>query len=201
MKLIVDVADKFAATVVRAIRELGIIAEVDVLDAIVPVVVPPVVEPVKVSSKLANMLGETDNMTDAELATLMARSGPLQTPGTRTLGTDVGRNIPDVHRVGSGATSAAAQVRSTRGNGRAKIYTPAKTKREMNAALAKLRDGTLQAYVLGDIIANGESRNADIRARLSKDRNFAKSGLSIESVDNIIWKFVNDGLLAKHDAE
>lgn len=189
MKLIVDVADKFAATVVRAIRELGIIAEVDVLDAIVPPVVPPVVEPVKVSSKLANMLGETDNMTDAELATLMARSGPLQTPGTRIIGS------------GSTPAASAAQVRSTRGNGRAKIYTPAKTKREMNAALAKLRDGTLQAYVLGDIIANGESRNADIRARLSKDRNFAKSGLSIESVDNIIWKFVNDGLLAKHDAE
>lgn len=181
MRLLVDVVEEFAHKIVRAIRECGVVAEVDIVpdgaELVTPTAAP--VSSVKVSSRLAQALGE--QMNDTELDAMIAATSPR------------------ARSVGSSATPAARAART--GGGRPKIYTPAKTKREMNAALAKLRDGTLDAFVLSDIIEHGEARNADVRERLAKSKAFQKSGLSVESVDNVIWRMVNNGLIAKHDAE
>lgn len=79
--------------------------------------------------------------------------------------------------------------------GKTVLYTPAGTKMQIAKTLANLRGGTMAAFVYSDLMAHPGSRNAEVRERLSKKA--AKAGLSVESVDNVIWQQVNKGLLKK----
>lgn len=175
MKLVVEVASELAARVVRAIREMGILAEVDILNESSPTQPPPAV---KLSSKLAQVLGEEE--TDDDDVPAMVRLAATN------------------QRINRAATLPPARKPSTR-VGAAVLYTPSGTRREMTKALDALRAGSFDALVLADVMDHPESRNAEIRARLAKK--IEKSGRSVESVDNIVWKLVNKGLLEKVTAE
>lgn len=83
--------------------------------------------------------------------------------------------------------------------GKRVLYTPALTAAKMRAAIAKLDGSTLRAMVLADIAAHPKTSNADVRKRLTKRAE--KLGLSVESVDNVIWQSVNRGELAKLSAD
>lgn len=98
----------------------------------------------------------------------------------------------------AGTTKRHAAPNGNTFRGRAVVYTPAGTQRQIDAAMAKLRPGSLSAYVFKDLAKHPGSANADVRKRLSKIAE--KIGASVESVDNIIWNQVNKGLLKKSAA-
>lgn len=138
----------------------------------------------------AKIIAEVDIIEDA----------PVVEDSTVELSAKLAALLTDTEADTATVVGGTARKRGKRGNGRAKLYTPAGTKKQMAKALSELRDGTLDAYVFSDLIAHPDSRNADVRDRLAKNRGFVKAGLSVESVDNVIWKMVNDGLIAKRDA-
>lgn len=79
------------------------------------------------------------------------------------------------------------------------IYTPAGTQKQITAMLAQLTKGTMTAAVLTDIAKHPGTSNAEVRARLAPF--CKKTGLSVESVDNVIWQQVNKGRILKEAAE
>lgn len=79
------------------------------------------------------------------------------------------------------------------------IYTPVGTQKQITAMLAGLQSGTMTAAVLTDIAKHPGTSNADVRKRLAPWAK--KNGLSVESVDNVIWSQVNKGRIAKDAAE
>lgn len=225
--LLVTVADQAtAAKIVRAIRESRI-----PVDNVALVEKAPEPEPDTIgamSDKLRALLGEETptvvehnihtapawsingaaSEADENLAiTLSAQIKALRgVPGAESLIATLNEQIRTLRGLGAGNAAVEQTKRggtqATRtGNGRAKLYSAAGTKRQMMSALESLRAGTMDAFVLADVIAKPGSRNSEIRDRLSKNKAFVKSGLSVESVDNIIWKLVGKGLISKADAK
>lgn len=97
------------------------------------------------------------------------------------------------------ARSAAPVVKRTRLAGKV-IYTPAGTKRQIDAVLAELRgQQTMRAFVMTDLVKHPGSSNAEVRERIAKQA--TKAGLSVESVDNVIWQMVNKGQITKRSAD
>lgn len=92
------------------------------------------------------------------------------------------------------ATTATPQQAASGNRGRAVVYTPVGTQRQITAALDKLRKGTLSAYVLTDIVKHPETSKRDMLARLGPK--LAKAGLSVESVDNVVWNLQKRGAVA-----
>lgn len=79
------------------------------------------------------------------------------------------------------------------------IYTPAGTARQIDKMLADLRGvKTMRALVLKDLVKHPGSSNREMRERLAAKA--AAAGLSIESIDNVIWQAVNKGQIAKEVA-
>lgn len=92
-----------------------------------------------------------------------------------------------------------AEPRRTRLGGKV-VYTPTGTAKYLRALVDSLNGvKTVKAFVLRDLVSNPQSSNAEIRARIAKT--CAKNGVSVESVDNVIWKLVNDGVISKASAE
>lgn len=190
VELIVTVASRDAAAqIVRAITASKIPASVDVIGDSTPEPEPDIM-----SDKLRMLLGEEEetpadvahaSTKDDQIAALLAQVKTLRGMGDAT--------VEPVARGGTQATRT--------GNGRVKLYSPAGTNRQMLKSLESLRAGTLDAFVLADVIAKPGSRNAEIRERLAKNKAFIKANLSVESVDNVIWRLVNKGLIAKTDAK
>lgn len=87
------------------------------------------------------------------------------------------------------------QARPNNGAGKVVTYTPAGTAAQIRKTLESLRGGTMTAFVFDDLAKHPGSRNAEVRERLAKKA--AKAGLSVESVDNVIWKLTKDGLVEK----
>lgn len=76
------------------------------------------------------------------------------------------------------------------------VYTPAGTQRQIEKLLSDLRGSkTMRAFVLADLAKHPGSTNREVRERIGKTA--AKHNLSIESVDNIIWRMVGDGTITK----
>lgn len=111
-------------------------------------------------------------------------------------------NVPTVETTTDVETvETAAPVRNVfhARPGKRVLYTPALTAAKMKAALAKLEAGTMRALVLNDIVKHPKSTNGQVRSRIAVRA--AKLGLSVESVDNVIWQAVNRGELAKLSAD
>lgn len=81
--------------------------------------------------------------------------------------------------------------------GRKVIYTPAGTRKQIDAMMKQLSG--MSGAVYADLAKHPGSTNRDVRTRLTKWAD--KNGFSIESVDNVIWKHVTDGRLKKEAAE
>jgi hypothetical protein len=80
------------------------------------------------------------------------------------------------------------------------IYTPAGTQRQITRLLDELRGvKTMRAFVLRDLAKHPGSSNREVRERIATDAK--RNGLSVESVDNVIWQLVNKGLIEKQAAE
>lgn len=100
----------------------------------------------------------------------------------------------DVRRVAA-APAVARNATRTRLAGKV-IYTPAGTQRQINALMETLSGvKTMKALVLRDLVKHPGSSNAEVRARIGKPAE--KAGLSVESVDNVIWQLVNKGQITK----
>lgn len=99
---------------------------------------------------------------------------------------------PDVRRV---ATAGRPTVARTRMAGKV-IYTPAGTQRQITRMLEELRGVTsMRALVLRDLAKHPGSSNREVRERIATRAKAA--GLSVESVDNVIWQMVNKGQITK----
>lgn len=81
------------------------------------------------------------------------------------------------------------------------LYTPMGTARQIEKMLADLRGvPTMRALVLRDLAKHPGSSNREVRERIATAAK--KNGLSVESVDNVIWQLVNKGQITKRaDAE
>lgn len=117
---------------------------------------------------------------------------PDDLPDAETVGNPIAARPRDVRRV---ATRAKAPQTRTRLAGKV-IYTPVGTQRQINAMLAELTGvKTMKAFVLRDLAKHPGSSNAEVRARVAATAK--KAGLSVESVDNVIWQLVNKGQINK----
>lgn len=84
--------------------------------------------------------------------------------------------------------------------GRRVLYTPMGTKKQLTALLDALRgQKTMRALVIQDLVKHPGSLNADVRRRIGPLA--TKYGLSVESVDNVIWSLVNQKVISKQAAE
>lgn len=76
------------------------------------------------------------------------------------------------------------------------IYTPVGTAKQIAKTLDSLRgQSTMRALVLRDLAKHPGSSNKEVRGRVESSAK--KAGLSVESVDNVIWQMVNKGLISK----
>lgn len=110
------------------------------------------------------------------------------------------RRPRDVRQLKADRTAVAQ--RSTAGRTRLAgkvIYTPVGTKRAIDKMMAELTGvKTMKALVLRDLATHPGSSNKEVRERIAKPAQ--KYGLSIESVDNVIWQLVNKGTIGKQSA-
>lgn len=85
--------------------------------------------------------------------------------------------------------------------GRVVLYTPAGTQKQIAKALDDLRgQNTMRAFVYRAIAKAGEPvTNKIVRAKVAKAAE--KHGVSVESVDNVIWQMVNKGQIEKQAGE
>lgn len=128
---------------------------------------------------------KTDNGDPADMDEAESVGNPLAVAAARKR---------DVRRV-SAAPAAPARSTRTRLAGKV-IYTPAGTQRQINALMETLTGvKTMKAFVLRDLVKHPGSSNAEVRARIGKTAE--KAGLSVESVDNVIWQLVNKGQITK----
>ncbi len=146
-------------------------------------------------AKINAMIGESTNLHDPKAPLIAEREVVLAR--ARELAEMINGDTPaDVTPAKRGGTQSGRS-----GNGRVKLYSPVGTAKQIRAALEALRPLTLDAFVYADLVQHPGSKNADIRERLTKNKSFAKAGLSVESVDNVIWRMVNKGLVGKADAK
>lgn len=94
--------------------------------------------------------------------------------------------------------AAMAQRGRTRIAGKV-IYTPVGTARQITKMLDELRGVTsMRAMVLRDLAKHPGSSNREVRERIAAKAKAA--GLSVESVDNVIWQLVNKRVIGKEAA-
>lgn len=81
--------------------------------------------------------------------------------------------------------------------GRVVLYTPAGTQRQIAQTLESLKgQSTMKAFVYRAIAkSNAPVTNKIVRGKVAKAAD--ANGQSVESVDNVIWQLVNQGLVAK----
>lgn len=116
----------------------------------------------------------------------------------RRAGTIAASPRQTVNSRGVAQLTASVQRRTINARpGRKVIYTPAGTRKQIDAMMKQLSG--MSGAVYADLAKHPGSTNRDVRTRLAKWAD--KNGFSIESVDNVIWKHVTDGRLKKEAAE
>lgn len=137
-------------------------------------------------------------LADFDDVTIQRRAAVEQTD-TDDTDDDTDTEVPaqrkrDVRRVATVPTARPVQTR-TRMAGKV-IYTPVGTAKQIQKSLDALRGvTTMRAMVLRDLAKHPGSSNKEVRTRIEPAAR--KAGLSVESVDNVIWQMVNKGQISK----
>lgn len=144
------------------------------------------------AEKLADLI-ETITESGAAVIAAAGRTSDTEADSDESTDTPIGRAV---RRANAGTAATRPRVvRAARLAGRV-VYTPAGTQRHITKLLDELRGvQTMRAMVLRDLAKHPASSNADVRERIAAGAK--KAGLSVESVDNVIWKLVTDGVVAK----
>lgn len=142
------------------------------------------------AAKVADALDVLADVADS----IKVENASTATPDDADDSTDDADDVVE-RKVRTANAGGSTRKRSTRLPGRV-IYTPAGTQKQITRLLDSLRgQNTMRAFVLRDLVKHPGSTNRDVRSRIEPAAK--KAGLSIESVDNVIWQMVNKGQIEK----